>query len=75
MNHEPETNRKDDNFEEPFKPKDSSYMGNIWGWRNSMIGAVIILALFILILVRYCQVRPDTFYVRESMHIEKHPGK
>ena len=73
MNNEPKK-RKDDNFEEPFKPKES-YMGNIWGWRNSLIGGVIILALFILILVRYCQVRPDTFYVRESMHLEKQPGK
>lgn len=70
MHNEPKTNRKDDNFDEPFKP-DREYGGNIWGWRNSMIGAAIILAVFILVLIRYCQVRPDTFYVRESMHINK----
>ena len=69
MNNEPKTDRKDDNFEEPFRPKGES-IGNIWGWRNSMIGAVIILAFILLVVIRYCQVKPDTFYIRESMHLE-----
>lgn len=69
MNNEP-VRREDDNFEEPFKPK-GEHMGNIWGWRNSLIGAAIIIAFIILVVVRYCQVKPDEFYIRESMLIEQ----
>jgi len=70
MNNEPVQKKEDDHFKEPEYPK-GEYMGNIWGWKNSMIGAVIIFAFLILVVVRYCQVKPDSFYVRESMHMEK----
>ena len=74
MNNEPVRKKNDDNFEE-IRPKNEEYSGNIWGWRNSMIGGAIILAFFILVIVRYCQVKPDTFYVRESMHLQQNIEK
>lgn len=68
MNHDPVRKTKDDHFEEPPAPN-RDYVGNIWGWKNSKIGAIIILAFIILVAVRYCQVKPDNFYIREEgMH-------
>jgi hypothetical protein len=74
MNNEPVRKQNDDNFKE-LTPKNGENSGNIWGWRNSMIGGAIILAFLILVIVRYCQVKPDTFYVRESMHLHQNFDK
>ena len=70
MDNEPVRKEKDENFKIPQLSKERAE-GNIWGWRNSAIGGIIILIFMMIALIRYCQVKPDTFYVRDSQLIEK----
>jgi predicted MFS family arabinose efflux permease len=50
--------------------KDEQYIGNIWGWRNSMIALIIILIVIGIALCRYVMIKPERFIMPEK--IEKH---
>ena len=39
--------------QEAFFSNEENYMGNIWGWRLSMIGLIVIVALTALIVYRH----------------------
>ena len=69
MDNEPVRKERDNNWDMPELSKER-ISGNIWGWRNSAIGGVIMLIIFILVTIRYCQVKPEKMYIRESQVIE-----
>lgn len=72
MNNEPkyQPKPKPEDEETPVPDRFKEYMGNIWGWKNSMVGLIIILIFLTMAIVRYCQVQPDSFYVRDIDQLE-----
>ncbi len=36
-------------------PYDGEYIGNLWGWKTSLIGLAVILGLALLLFARYKQ--------------------
>ena len=46
-------NKKKKEYKDPY---DGEYIGNIWGWKFSLYGLGLIVAMLLLVGVRYCQV-------------------
>lgn len=44
---------KDNNSENPLENPESEYIGNIWGWKFSFISLGIIVAMLLIMLLRY----------------------
>lgn len=39
---------------------EDEYIGNMWGWKFSLFGLALMILLFVLMLVRKCQVEAET---------------
>ena len=49
--------------------EEPEYIGNIWGWKFSKLGAVIILAALALMAYRWYQVKDTPQYQREMQEL------
>jgi predicted MFS family arabinose efflux permease len=66
----------DPNNSEQVKPDsgvDKHYIGNMWGWKFSFFGLFLILALAILMVVRYTQLPPEKRVWNPEVPESQHP--
>ncbi len=53
------------------KSEEPEYLGNIWGWKFSLIGLALISFLILIVVIRWnnLEVKPDNLFTPESQNM------
>ena len=58
----------EDKLERTQEEEEAEYLGNIWGWKFSLIGLAVISFLIIVVIIRWnnLEVKPDNLFTPEG---------